>query len=119
MAKLAEVGEQLDLLEIDLAQAYDRIEQGTDLLTLKIQLAEIEDLSRQVHALAQEISTQLPQLEENEWPQASVLLLRLKSLIESNLAKAEQHKEIAKQGVLSLRQTSSGAAAYHAIKKQR
>ena len=120
MAKLLdEASSQLDQFEQDIQTSYEQLNQCQDIDQLNEQLALVDGLTQRLNGFSHELAGLLAALSDQELPQAKNLFHRLKSLLEANLSQAQMQREQAKQGVLSLRQTSAGAAAYQAVKKQR
>ncbi len=110
---------QVTALEQDIQHNYNLLAECQDLEQLEHQLKLLDTLTEELTKLAHQLAAALIELDEEQLATARELLLRLRSLLESNIEQAKSQREAAKMGVLKLRQTSAGAAAYQAVKKQR
>lgn len=120
MAKLlVETTQRIDQLEQEIQASYEQLGECQEMEALNQQLAIVDRLTQQLTGLTHELAGLLDSLPEPELAEAIPLLHRLKSLLQTNLEQASEQRELAKQGILGLRQTAAGAAAYQAVKKQR
>lgn len=116
---LNDATKQLNELKVELQKALEELSSHRDASELQVALDIIGQHTQTLQSVAQTLASHAQSQTGEQQQQAIVLLTEVQSLLVETIELAGIEKEKAKQGVLSLRQTSAGAAVYQSIKKTR
>ncbi|MBD1390855.1 hypothetical protein IC617_15590 [Neiella sp. HB171785] len=111
-----DANELLDTITERLDNAFAALEQATDGEGIAQEVAQINGQTQLLDGLARRLCADLTA--QNQ-VQIEPLLRKISAMTERAIKQAECQKETAKQGILALRQTTTGVNAYQQIKKVR